>query len=471
MDHRDQRIGELEAKVAEQAAEIAELKTLVAALTGQLGRTSRNSHLPPSSDGPGARSSDGKKPNKAGKRKRGGQKGHRGHKRDLLPVERVDHVVDLFPEQCENCWSDLPKTEDPKATRYQTTELPPVRPETTEYRRHSVKCDCGHTTSAKVEGVVPVSPFGPRLMSLVALFTGVYHLSRRQTASVLHDVLGVRISLGAISAVEARVSKAVESPVQAAHAEVERAAIKHADATSWLQSGNLRSLWTIATATATVFKIVVNGAADTIKPFFGACQGILVSDRATVFSFWPMKRRQICWAHLLRKFISFSERDGPAGQFGKDLLDYTALVFKYWQNFRDGEVGRKKLKELMAPVRTQVEDCLRRAVANDTPKLSGSCSDILAHQEALWTFIDRDGVEPTNNHAERELRAFVLWRRRSFGTQSDRGNLFAERVMTVAHTARKQDKNVLAFLTACCEAKLSGSSTPSLFAGEPTTAA
>jgi len=484
VDPRDQRIADLEAELvakdavieAELAAkdarieklerEVAELKQVVATLMEKLSQNSSNSHLPPSSDGPGARPSGGTKPRKPGKRKRGGQRGHRGHKRNLLPPEQVDRIVDLFPDECENCWAPLPRTEDPNATRYQTTELPPVRPETTEYRRHSVTCGCGYTTCAKVEGVVPTSPFGPRLMSLVALFTGVYHLSRRQTASVLQDVLGVRISVGAISAVEARVSDAVEPAVEEAHSEVERSAVKHADATSWLQSGKLRSLWTIATETATVFKIVLNGAADTIKPFFGTCQGILVSDRATVFSFWPMRRRQICWAHLMRKFVSFSERDGPAGQFGQDLLDYTVLVFQYWQDFRSGKVDRKRFKALMAPVRTQVEDCLRRAVAADIAKLSGSCSDILAHQEALWTFVDRDGIEPTNNHAERELRAFVLWRKRSFGTQSDRGNLFAERVMTVAHTARKQNKNVLAFLTACCEARQENTCAPSLFVAE-----
>lgn len=473
MDARDQRIAELEAEFAVKDArieelerQVAKLEQLVATLMAKLGQSSRNSHLPPSSDGPGARSSGGSKPRKRGKRKRGGQRGHRGSKRELLPADKVDHFVELFPEQCENCWVALPQTRDPDATRYQTTEVPPIRPETTEFRRHAVKCKCGHTTHAKVDGVVPASPFGPRLMSMIALFTGVYHLSRRQTVTVLQDILGVRLSLGAVSAVEARVSDAVEPAVKEARSQVENAPVKHADATSWLQSGKLRSLWTIATKMATVFIIVANGSAETIKPLFGACKGILVSDRATVFSFWPMKRRQICWAHLLRKFISFSERDGPAQQFGRDLLDYTNLIFTYWHDYRDGKIDKKTFRTWMIPVRAQVEDCLKRAAAANIDKLSGSCADMLAHQEALWTFVDRDDVEPTNNHAERELRAFVLWRKRSFGTQSDRGNVFAERVMTVAHTARKQNRNVLTFLTACCEARQRNATGPSLFAAQ-----
>jgi transposase len=218
---------------------------------------------------------------------------------------------------------------------------------------------------------------------------------------------------------------------------------------------------------ATVFKIVVDGSADTIKPFFGACKGILVSDRATVFvSLWKMKFRQICWAHLLRKFVSFSERDGPAKQVGDELLGLAGLLFEYWHAHKDGRISKTKLLEWMAPVRKQLEACLQRSVDAGIEHVSGSCADILAHRQALWTFLTRDGVGPTNNHAEQEIRDFVLWRKRSFGAQSERGHLYAARVMTVAHTARKQNRNVFAFLTACCKAHLANATCPSLFAAE-----
>ena len=131
---------------------------------------------------------------------------------------------------------------------------------------------------------------------------------------------------------------------------------------------------------------------------------------------------------------------------------------------KDGTLSRGEFRELMAPVRLQVEALLKRAANLKLRHVSGSCEDMLEHRAALWTFVDQEGVEPTNNHAERELRGFVLWRKRSFGTQSERGNLFAERLMTVAHTARKQRKNVLEFLTACCVAARTGKAPPSLFA-------
>jgi transposase len=313
---------------------------------------------------------------------------------------------------------------------------------------------------------IPSSAFGPRLMSAVALLTGVYHVSRRRTVDLLSDLVGVRLSLGAVSAVEARVSDAVEPAVNEACERVAKASVKHTDGTTWLQAGVVLSLWTIATAVATVFKIVANGRAETLKPLYGKLRGILVSDRATALNFWAMERRQICWAHLLRKFVSFAERDGPAGAMGRELLDYTGILFEYWDDYRSGKLSREVYRAWMAPVREQLEALLERAAAADIAGLSGSCADILAHRAALWTFVERDGVEPTNNHAERELRAFVLWRKRSFGTQSERGNRFAERVMTIAHTARKQRKNVLEFLTACCVAHGEGGKVPSLFEPE-----
>jgi transposase len=300
-------------------------------------------------------------------------------------------------------------------------------------------------------------------MALVALLTGVYHLSRRKAAELLSDMAGVRISVGAVSAVEARVSAAVEPAVGAVWDRVHQAEVKHTDGTSWFQSGLSRALWTIATAAATVFKIVADGSKKTLEPLYGALQGILVSDRAKALNFWAMERRQVCWAHLLRKFVSFAERDGPAGAIGRELLDYTGLVFEYWHDYKDGKLTRERFVAWMVPLRQQVQAALQRAIDAQLGHVSGSCADILDHAAALWTFVDRDGVEPTNNHAERELRSFVLWRKRSFGTQSERGNLFAERLMTVAHTARKQRRHVLTFLTSCCQALLDDSAPPSLF--------
>jgi transposase len=467
-DPRDQRIVELEtenvalkARVADLEGKVESLTKLMLTLKEQLDRNSSNSGKPPSSDSPDQRAERRGKEKTGGKR--GGQPGHSGSKRALVPPEQVNEFKNLFPSECENCFARLPQTPGSSVQRVQTIELPPLTAHVIEWLRHCVLCpSCKHKTWASI-APIPSSPFGPRLSAVIGLFTGVYHLSRRASVSLLSDVLGIEISLGAVSAVEERVSEAVKPAVDEAWLIAEQAAVKHTDGTSWFQAGVMCSLWTIATSVVTVFKILANGQATTLAPLFGKKLGILVSDRATALHFWAMEMRQICWAHLLRKAISFSERDGPSGALGRELLEYIGILFDYWDQLRAGDLSRDKFRELMAPVRTHVEALLERGVAAKLRHVSGSCADILAHRLALWTFVDQDGVEPTNNHAERELRAFVLWRKRSFGTQSERGNLFAERVMTVAHTARKQRKNVLEFLTACCTAARSGNTPPSLF--------
>lgn len=465
-----ERNAELEAELVAKNARIAELEQRVALLTKQvaellerLGRNSRNSHLPPSSDPPGSHAGKGKKSG----RKRGGQPGHGGVTRKLLPPEEVDETVNLFPHECENCWTALPEVLDPSAKRYQQTELlPPVRRHTKEWRCHEVMCPrCGHRTRARYDAVViPASPFGPRLMATAAALTGDYHLSRRKTVRLLLELLGVRMSLGALINVEARVSEAIVPAVDQAWEQAKQAPVKHTDGTSWVQAGKTLSVWTIATTMVTVFKILADHTKVTLEPLYGPLVGILVSDRAKELNFWAMDRRQICWSHLLRRFIAFSERDGVAGAIGRELLEATGVLFEYWYDFKAGKLDRATLAARIAPLRRQVEAALERAVAADIAGLSGSCADILEHRAALWTFVEEQGVTPTNNHAELELRDFVLWRKRSYGTQSERGNRFAERIMTVTHTARKLKTNVFEFLTACCRAFVSGTKPPLLLA-------
>jgi transposase len=411
---RDGRIAVLEGQVATLTAQVETLTKQVAELMEKLNRNSRNSHKPPSTDPPGSRGDKDK--DKASGRKRGGQPGHGGARRALLPPVQVDEVVDMFPSHCEGCASELAEVPDPSASRYQQIELPPIRPHTKEWRLHEVACNkCGCKTRAALDAAkIPSSPFGPRLMALIAFLTGVYHVSRCKTVVLLWELLGVRISLGALSAVEARVSDAVESAVDEAWKRVGEGAVKHTDGTSWLHAGAVRALWTIATKTATVFKILADNSKKTLEPLYGALRGILVSDRAKALNFWAMERRQICWAHLLRKFVSFSERAGPAAPLGRELLEYTGILFEYWHDYRAGKLARATFVAWMAALGPKVEAALARAVAAGIAGVSGSCADILEHKQALWTFVTHDDVEPTNNHAEREIRAFVLWRKRSY---------------------------------------------------------
>ena len=463
---RDAALAERDAKLAEQAAQIAALTEQVAKLTELLNQNSSNSHKPPSSDPPGTSGSTNKnrEKRKRKQRKRGGQPGHKGRHRELLPPDKVNAVEDLFPDVCLDCAFELPRTPDIAACRYQQIDLRDYQPHLTEWRRHEVECSrCGAFTRAEFDpSRIPSSAFGPCLTAVVAMLTGAYHISRRKTQKLLLELFGIEVSLGAISAMERRASEALATAYEEAEREVQYARVKHTDATTWTRAGVLMSLWTMASAAATVYRIFDDGRRETIEPMFGPRLGILVSDRATVFGFWAMSLRQVCHAHLLRKFVAFSERDGPAGAIGRELLELSSLMFEYWHGFKDGTLSREELQHWLRPVQRDIERLLARGENSDIERLSGSCADIRAHHDALWTFVTEEGVEPTNNHAEREIRDFVLWRKRSFGTQSARGERFAERLMTAVGTARKQGKDVLDFLVRSVTAYVNGAPPPRL---------
>lgn len=446
-------IDALQAQVVKLTARVEELET-------QLGQNSSNSSRPPSSDSP-AQHEDRPRQPPSGK-KPGGQPGHQGHRRVLVPPALVTRSEDVHPEFCERCARRLPRRPDPAPVIHQVIDVPAIVPDVSQYRLCHGTCDCGHVTCAKLPAGVPRGMCGTRLMALIGLLTGVYHVSRRAGARFLSDVLGVRLSLGTLSECEARVSEAVAPAVAQVREYALTQPVKHIDATGWRLGTVARSLWTIATATVTVFAITVDGSKATVQKLLSRIRGFLVSDRAKQFGFWAMAKRQICWAHLIRKFAAFAERKGPVGELGEHLLFWSAMMFDYWHRVRDGTLSRAELRQMMVPVHYAVEKLLADGVALGLVGVSGSCKDILAHRAALWTFITVAGVEPTNNHAERELRAFVLWRRKSFGSQSERGCRYAERVMTVVHTLRKQNRHVLPFLVNACEAALGRAPMPSL---------
>jgi len=329
-DERDRRIAKLEEEVADLKAvvkallaenarlreENAQLRAEVEDLRAQLKQNSSNSSKPPSTDSPSDREARrGKSPSG---RKRGGQPGHKGSQRQLL--EPTKPPVDCFPENCRRCGKDLPHRPDPDPLRHQTVDLPPIAPVVSEWRLHRVGCDCGTITCGTLPPGVPSGMCEPGLMALIGLLTGDYNMSRRRAVSLLGDVLGIEISLGALSEAENKVSDALAAPVDEVRDHVANQTIKHSDATGWRQGGEARTLWTIATAFATVFFITKDGTMAGLRGLFAKVKGILVSDRGKQFGFWAMAKRQICWAHLIRRFAGFAERAGPTGQLGQNLL-------------------------------------------------------------------------------------------------------------------------------------------------------
>lgn len=449
----------LEMRLATFEAMVHTLQEHVRTLEEQLKQTSRNSSRPPSSDPP--QSQRPRRPRST--RRRGGQPGHPGQTRPLIPVDNVDAVVVLKPDQCRGCQAPL-LGDDPTPFRHQVIEMPPLKPVITEYQWHQLRCpDCGETTRAPWPEGVPSGTYGPRVQATVSLCTGAYRLSKRTTQQMMDDVFGVPMSVGTISQLERATAGALGAPVEEARTYVHAQEVAHLDETSWRQGEKRAWLWVAVTSLVTVFVVRLSRSGQVARELLGeAFAGILVTDRYSAYNWYPVRWRQLCWAHLLRDFAAMRDRGGRSAELGAALLAQAHQMFIWWHRVCEGTLKRLTFRAYMSPLRREVERLLEAGSRSGVPKTAGTCQDILKRREALWTFVQVAGVEPTNNAAERSIRPGVLWRKSSFGTQSEEGSRFVESMMTVVSTLKQQQRNVLAYLIAACEAALRGETAPSL---------
>ena len=450
---------EAQAYIGALETRVTALVAMVQALQEQLRQTSRNSSRPPSSDPPLPQ-----RPHRPrGQRRRGGQPGHPGSTRTLIPVEEVDEVVVIKPAQCTHCQAPL-SGDDPQPWRHQVIELPPSKPVVTEYQWHQLACPaCGETTRAPWPAGVPSRTYGPRVQATVALCTGAYRLSKRTTQQVMAEVFGVPMRVGTISLLEQATTAVVAAPVEEARTYVHEQAVAHLDETSWCQGGKRAWLWVAVTSLVTVFLVRMSRGGQVARELLGAqFSGILVTDRYSAYNGYPVRWRQLCWAHLLRDFEAMRGRGGRSEEIGDALLAQAHQMFAWWHRVREGTLQRSTFRSYMTLLRREVERLLDMGSRCGVPKTAGTCRDILKRRQALWTFVQVEGVEPTNNTAERSIRPGVLWRQGSFGTQSAEGSRFVESMMTVVATLKQQQRSVLEYLTAACEAALRGEAAPSL---------
>ncbi len=449
----------LEARVETLTSIVHALQEQVGTLQEQLNQTSRNSSRPPSSD-----PLQHQRPQRPrGQRRRGGQPGHPGSTRTLIPVADVDEVVVIKPAQCTHCQAPL-SGDDPTPWRHQVIEIPPLKPVVTEYQWHQLACPaCGETTRAPWPAGVPSGTYGPRVQATVALCTGAYRLSKRTTQQAMEEVFGVPMSVGTISPVEQATTEALAAPVEEARTYVQAQEVAHLDETSWRQGSKRAWLWVAVTSVVTVFVVRLSRGGQVARALLGErFGGILVTDRYSAYNWYPVRWRQLCWAHLLRDFEAMRARGGCSEELGDALLAQAHQMFTWWHRVQEGTLKRSTFRSSMTPLRREVERLLEAGRHCGMPKTAGTCRDILKRREALWTFVQVAGVEPTNNAAERSIRPGVLWRKGSFGTQSAEGSRFVESMLTVVATLKQQQRNVLEYLTAACEAALRGDTAPSL---------
>jgi transposase len=442
------RIDELEAKVGDLQQQLAAKKT-----------NSRNSSKPPGSEHPHAKPA---RKTRDSKNKQGGQKGHKRTIREPIPTEQCDLVVPCHPDSCRGCGGDLqPSNLD--ALRHQVWELPPIKPLVTEYQLHRGHCSgCGITTCGELPAGTPSGQCGPRLAAFTGLLMGHFRQSKRRAAMFLGDLLNIPCCPAWTVKIQNLVSDAIEAPWQELRDKLDSQKQLFVDESPTKEKREKTWLWVAVASTFTVFGIFANRKRESLKAFIGDYQGIILNcDRAKMY--FDGKRLQWCWAHLKRDIQKMIDSgDGQVKRLGNDLIRQQKLLFQHWRRYRCGEIRWSTFQKEVRPIRKKFDALLLRGVFSGNENLVGICDELYTRRQHLWTFTRVEGIEPTNNPAERALRPAVIYRKLSFGTQSASGSRYLERILTVSETCRQQGLNAYQFLIDAMEASFASKPAPSL---------
>lgn len=436
------------------AAVVGGREARVADPEARLNQTSANSSLPPSADPPHAKPAPPRTP--SGK-PQGGQPGHPKAQRPLLPP---DLVVPPKPPRCRRCSRRL-TGDDADPPVHQAHEIPEVRPHVTEYRRHRLPCPgCGAVTGAPPAGVV--GGYGPRTQAVGALLAGGHRLGRRAVSQALGDLFGLPISPAAVGDLQARTAAALE-PIHAGAVAYTRTRPANVDETGRAQGRDKAWLWAAVTAAVTAFRIRLTRGRSASDDLVGPSPPVLATDRYGVYTHPPGDRRPVCRAHLRRDFQAMIDRGNAGSAVGEDLLLHADILFRHWGRVRDGTRTRAGFRRHHAGwLRAEVRTLPASGAAAAGPRTAGTCREILGVEASLRTFTAVPGVEPTNNAAERAVRHAVCGRTTSYGTDSEAGSRFVERILTAVASCRLQGRKGLGFLVDAIQAARAGATPVSL---------
>jgi transposase len=419
--------------------EIGKLCEEVTKLKDQINRNSKNSSKPPSSDQKG--NTDPNSPKKERLKRK-------GMARTPFPQERVDHSVQCLQENCPHCGSSTIHLNGQLPEILQQAELPDVKATVTEYQLLKYGCGtCGKNSVAPLPCGVPDSAFGPKLMGLLVTLTGVFHLAKREAVQLIRELYDVDMGVGSVSNIEERVSEALEPIYQRIHSFIiDSKFCKHFDETGWRDQGKRHYVWLACNEQAAFYMIDRHRSTEAFLKLFteNPDHASVVTDRYAVYSMF--KIHQYCLSHLIRDFHGYAERDGLDKEIGEALENELKTACHIHKNYREGEITLDERNRRIGHCKREVEYHLEDGMANGSNELFKLSETLLDDFEKLWTFTKIPGMEPTNNLAERDLRKLVIWRRKSYGTRSDRGKKFVERMTTVAQTLKRRSKNILGFI-------------------------
>ena len=465
------KIADAEKQHAEDQKKIADLEHQLAAYR----KDSTNSSKPPSTDGPGEQPKQRRYPKrKKSCRKPGGQKGHPGNHRPLVPWEHVTKVVPVEVKACRHCGNALPAPGDPgyqtegEIQRHQVVEVPPIQPEVSEYQCARVVCPCCHKGTRAPLPPEAQGDFGPQLAALVAYWTVMCRMPRSVVKTMLETVLGIPISLGSVQYLWEEAGEAVQAPCQQLEEQLPQQAVLNLDGSGWRKNAERRVIVALVAAQFVCYRIVESNNWEMVLGWLGAAfAGVLCSDRGGEYRKYRRLHPgliQYCWAHLKRNIqgvLDFAATE-KGRQFCRDVLAIQVRLFRLWHQFRRQLIDRPRLIETSIRLEKKLFALAERHLDSPETEVRNLAETLFDNIENLFTFTDREGVEPTNNAAERALRIAVQWRKIMFGNRSARGEQTVARLLTVSQTCLLQKRSALDYLAQAITCHRQGKPVPSL---------
>ena len=354
--------------------------------------------------------------------------------------------------------------------RHQVHEIPPPRIDITEYRLYSGKCSrCGETAKAQKPSDAPQGIMGPNLMSHIAILSGQYHLSVRKIRSLLQEQFGTTFSVGAISEAQSRIASMLTPLHQAIKANLQSAPLVHVDETSHFRNDEerLRWCWLVASDDLVYEKILYSRSTHSAKKVLDAdyC-GIVVSDQYSGYNWLAPDRHQLCWSHVIRNLQQIADYSGKGytAKIGHRLVLLSKLVFRTRHRWESGDIGDALYLNRLNRIRCRFNHWLEKG-AKQIPiqRYRGGCRKLKDHSQSLWLFLTNPKIPLTNNEAERCLRGFVIQRKISYGTTSDAGDKFRDRLHSLIETCKKRQISSLEALTRIVTAVITQQEYPNVF--------
>jgi len=387
--------------------------------------TSKNSSQPPSRDQKSNQSKQRRK------RKHGPPAGHEKHERKL--VAQADQVVELRPQHCHACQSDLRQREGQLVRVNQVTELPEASAQVIEVRQYQVSCPhCGHRELADAPaGLEMERRFGARLEATVVYYRQEQHMSYERTQEAMQELYGVHLSQGGIDRIMQRAGQSALARVPAIQAEVARSAVIHCDETSSRVDGDNWWEWVFCTPGAVLHIMRDNRSADTIQGVMGQqVAEVWVSDCLSSQLKAPAQMRQLCLAHQLRNLQALLDGHPHLvwAQEMRALFQYAIQVYH-----RRHSLSPDVFKQQASQVERICDRLLERS--NAPPEAHRLLRRYKKHRQSLFVFLYRTDVEPTNNVAEQALRPSVIHRKVTYGFRSEWGAKVYAALASVIHTA------------------------------------